>query len=423
MDMVCEKNEDWLHDFSKDRLKLKIIEIDNKKWLTAEGTTLGADNGTGICYILTLMKKIHHNELKFDGLQFNFLFTVREEYDMGGAKNVQKDLIEGDFLINLDSGGENTITIGCVGGIGFKAKIYRKSVEVDQTKKNVVPLKLLCAGLKGGHSGEDSNKGRGHAIKILSQILWKLNKLYSFQLNSINGGGAANAIPREAFAILFVERQDLTSIKSTTTEFFLEIKKQFEGIENNMDFSIEQLENYTDNKILPKNIQDKLLSLLHIIPSGPMSMHPQFKNLVFTSTNLGIIKTKRDYIKLRMLHRSFTKYYNEEICEYVMTLLKMSGLEMERIILGSYPPWTPDFNSKLIGIAKTAYQETFNTMPNVLAVHGGLEATLLIDRLPEIEAIAIGPTAEDLHSPNERLDINSVEGIWNFLINLLRKLE
>ncbi|MFX0034003.1 MAG: M28 family peptidase, partial [Candidatus Hermodarchaeota archaeon] len=154
LDMVCEKNEDTLHDFLKDPLKLKVIEINNEKWLTAEGTTLGADNGTGICYILTLMKKIHNKELQFKSLGFDFLFTIREEYDMGGAKNIEKNLVDGDFLINLDSGGENDITIGCVGGISIKAKIYKESINRDQIKENLIPIKFHCTGLKGGHSGE-----------------------------------------------------------------------------------------------------------------------------------------------------------------------------------------------------------------------------------------------------------------------------
>ena len=423
IDMVCEKNEGVIHDFSNDPLKLKIIETDNEKWLTAEGTTLGADNGTGICYCLSLMKKIYNNDLEFSSLGIDFLFTIREEYDFGGVKNIEKDLISGDFLINLDSGGENSITIGCVGGISIKAKIYKNLIKTDQLKENYIPIKLLCRGLKGGHSGEDSNKVRGNAIKILSQILWKLNKNYSIHLNSINGGGVANAIPREAYAIIFVKKDEFSKLGSFIKEFFIEIKKQFDGIETDMDFSVEKLEEHSDYEVLSKNFQDKLFTTLNLIPSGLISMHPKIERLAFSSTNLGVIRTKKDYIKIRMLHRSFSKYYNEEICEKVFTLLKMSGLETERIVRGSYPPWSPDFNSKILKIAKTAYKDTFNKEPKIRAVHGGLEATLLIDRFPGIEAIAIGPTSKRLHSPDERLHIRSVERVWNFLLNLIKKLD
>ncbi len=423
LDMVCEKNEDTLHDFLKDPLKLRVIEINNEKWLTAEGTTLGADNGTGICYILTLMKKIHNKELQFKSLGFDFLFTIREEYDMGGAKNIEKNLVDGDFLINLDSGGENDITIGCVGGISIKAKIYKESINRDQIKENLIPIKFHCTGLKGGHSGEDCNKGRGNAIKILIQILWKLNKIYSFYLNSINGGGAANAIPREAKAIIFVKNEDFSAIKASSQEFFIEIKKQFEGVEIDMNLSIKNAEDLDEYEILTPTFQDKLFDVLYLIPSQVISMHPKIENLPFSSTNLGVLKRKIDYIKIRMLHRSFSSYYNEETCEKVFELLKMSGLKTERIIRSSYPPWTPNFNYKLLNITKTAYKDTFNKEPNIRAIHGGLEATILINKIPGIEAIAIGPTAKGLHSPDESLHIKSVERIWTFLINLLKKLD
>ncbi|MFW9969354.1 MAG: beta-Ala-His dipeptidase [Candidatus Odinarchaeota archaeon] len=423
LDMICEKNEGIIHDFTKDPLKLKIIDVDEEKWLTAEGTTLGADNGTGICYILTLMKKINKKELEFESLGFDFLFTVREEYDMGGAKKIDKGLIHGQFLINLDSGGENNITIGCVGGISIKARIYTNLVILDQSKEIYIPIKLFCRGLRGGHSGEDSNKGRGNAIKILSQILWKLNRKYEIHLNAINGGNAANAIPREANAIIFIRESEYSEVFSQIMEYFTEIKKVFNGIELDIDFTIDKLNNYSDKKVLPKNIQDKLFTLLFLLPSGALSMHPKISNLAFASTNLGVIKTKKNYIKIRMLHRSFSKFYNEEICKKVFELMKMSGLEMERIIRGTYPPWIPDFNSSLLRIANRAHQDTFNKQPNIKAVHGGLEATLLINHFPELEAIAIGPTNKSLHSPNEMLSIKSVGNTWNFLLNILKRIE
>ena len=423
LDMVCEKNEGVIHDFKKDPLKLIIVEIDKEKWLTAEGTTLGADNGTGICYILTLMNKIYNKELEFNSLGLDFLFTIREEYDMGGAKKIDRDLISGNFLINLDSGGENNITIGCVGGISIKAKIYKNLINIDRGKENLIPIRLFCRGLRGGHSGEDSNKVRGNAIKILSQILWKLNNNYKIHLNSINGGNAANAIPREASAIIFIKKNEYSEIISLVMEYFTEIKKLFNGIELEMDFTVNKLNNHTDNRVLLKDIQDKLLILLFLIPSGPLSMHPKIEDLAFSSTNLGAIKTKEKYIKIRMLHRSFSKFYNEEICEKVFALMKISGLEIEMIIRGSYPPWVTNFNSNLLKVAKTAYKETFKREANIAAIHGGLETTLLINHFPELEAIAIGPTNKHLHSPDEILYINSVERTWNFLLNLLKKLD
>ena len=422
LDMVCEKNEAVIHDFSKDALKLKVIEIEKEKWITAEGTTLGGDNGTGICYLLTLMKKIHNESLKFDSLGLNLIFTVREEYDMGGAKNINKDLVNGKYLINLDSGRDGKITVGCVGGIGFIAEIKTNPIEVNQINAELKSFKLIISGLIGGHSGGDCNKGRGHAIKILSGILWRLTNKYPIYINSINGGGAANAIPREANSIVYIKENLISDIKSTVTEYFAEMKKQFEGIEHEMDLSIEEIKIPNNNRVFSKETQEKLLNLLWLIPSGPLSLHPRIKKLPFTSTNLGIIKTEDNLIKIRMLHRSFSTYYNRSTCEKVIALLEMSGLEIDKRITGSYPPWPPNFDFKLLNLAKNAHYELYNQEAKIIAVHGGLESTLLINLNPEMEAIAIGPTIIDMHSPNERLQVNSVERTWNFLKQLLKKL-
>ncbi|MHA2326218.1 MAG: M28 family peptidase, partial [Promethearchaeota archaeon] len=175
MDMVCEKNKNVEHDFSKDPLKLKIVTDGNEKWLIAEGTTLGADNGTGICTLLTIMKRMHENALSFNSLELVLIFTVSEEVQLAGAKNIDKDLIDGDYLINLDGGYDGMITIGCNGGIGFIAKIKTEPITVDNLKEDLKAVIISIKGLIGGHSGGDINKGRGNAIKVLIQILSNLN--------------------------------------------------------------------------------------------------------------------------------------------------------------------------------------------------------------------------------------------------------
>ena len=421
MDMVCEKNEAVVHDFSKDPLKLKIIDIDNEKWITAEGTTLGADNGVGVCYLLTIMKKFHENELKFDRLGLDLLFTVREEYDMGGAKNIEPNLVDGNYLINLDSG-QKAITIGCTGGIGFHTRVKKKAIFIDREELNLQQINISIFGLVGGHSGR-CNEGQAHAINLLCQILWKLNKKYTIYINKIHGGGAANAIPREANSIIFIKKDQFEELKSYILEIFNEIKNLFNGIEKDMDISIVKFENFSSNEVLSKNVQDKLLDLLYIFPNGPIAFHPKIKDLMFTSTNLGKIRTKEDHIKIRWLHRSLSKYYNKDIYEQVMTLIELSGLEKENKFRGSYPPWEPNFNSELLKIAQNSYKELFKEEVDLKIIHGGLEATLLIDKIPEIEAIAFGANSKGLHSPDERLEVKSVERTWNFLKHLLKKID
>jgi len=374
-----------------------------------------------VCYLLTIMKKIHNNELKFDSLGLDLLFTVREEYDMGGVKNIEPNLIDGKYLINLDSG-QKAITIGCTGGIGFHTRIKKNPIFIDQEELKLQQLNISIFGLIGGHSGR-CNEGQAHAINILSQILWKLNKKYSIYITKIHGGNAANAIPREANSIILIKEHQFEEVKSFIYEIFNEIKELFNGIEKNMNISIEKLEDSTEIEVISRNVQDKLLDLLYIFPNGPIAFHPKINDLMFTSTNLGKIRTKEDHIKIRWLHRSLSKYYNNDIYEQIIALLNLSGLEMENKFRGSYPPWEPDFNSKLLRVAQNTYKELFKEEIDVKIIHGGLEATILIDKIPGIEAISFGANSKGLHSPDERLEIKSVERTWNFLIHLLNKLE
>lgn len=423
MDMVCEKNDDVVHDFSKDPLKLKVIDIGEEKWLTAEGTTLGADDGNGICFNLSIMKKVHDGTLDFDSLSLTLLFTVLEEFNLGGAKNIDKKLVDGTMLINLDSGGEGMITNGCTGGIGFITDINTKPISVDTLDEQFNPLKLSIGGLIGGHSGGDINRGRANANKLLCHILWKLHKNYTIYISAINGGNAANAITREAYAIINAKEGDFEEIKSFIRTLFTEIKKNYEDLEINMQISLEKIKNSSFNTIFSYDIQERLLDLLYIIPSGPLILHPKISSYAFASTNIGILKTEEEHLRIRMLHRSFNKFYNKNTCEQIITLLEMSGLEMVRTITGSYPPWEPKFDSKLLNLAKSAHKELFEEDPIVILIQGGLESTLLINLNPQMEAIAMGPTTVDVHSPNERLRVQSVEHTWKFLLNILKKLD
>ncbi len=423
MDMVCEKNNDVKHNFLQDPLNLKIVEINNEKWLTADGTTLGADNGTGICYNLTVMKKIHDGSLNLKTLSIELLFTVLEENRLGGAKEIDKNMVEGNLLINLDSGEEGMITNGCTGGIGFITNIKTKPISIVHIEEKVIPLRLTLSGLMGGHSGGDINRGRANAIKILIHILWKLSKNYVIHINSINGGGAANAIPREANTIIYVKEEQISEIKSIINSLFSEIKKSYEGIEKNIQISTVILQYNNSDTIIQEKIKEKLLNLLFILPCGPLSIHPKIKTYAFVSTNLGIIKTEKEHIKIRMLHRSFNNYYNKSTCEKILALFEMSGLEMNSSVTGSYPAWEPNNDSRLLNLAKDAYKELSNRDPLIILIQGGLESTLLINLNQNMEAIAIGPTAKDVHSPNERLNINSVEKTWKFLLKILQKLD
>ncbi len=247
--------------------------------------------------------------------------------------------------------------------------------------------------------------------------------MYDIYIHLIHGGDAANAIPRESKCIFFLDQNQLEDLKSYIIMIFDEIRTLFESIEPNMNLTLEKVEEFSKSEVFSKIFQDKLLDLLYTFPNGPITFHPKINNLMFTSTNLGKIRTKEDHIKIRWLHRSLSTYYNHDIYEKILALIDLSGLEKENKFRGSYPPWEANFNSKLLKIAKNSYKELFNEAPEIKIIHGGLEATLLINKIPGIDAIAIGANAKALHSPDERLEIKSVERTWKFLIKLLEELD
>ena len=422
LDMVCEKNEKTIHDFSKDPLKLKIIEINGKKWLTADGTTLGADNGVGIAYQLAFMKKIHNGELEFGNIGLDLLFTVNEEDGLIGAFQIDKDLIKGNSLINLDGEREDIITIGCAGGILTNAKIKLDTIQINQEGDELEAMKIIITGLIGGHSGADIHRGRANAIKLIARILWKLNNNFCIYVNSINGGKRHNAIPRESNSIIYIRKKESTEIIDYINKLTTEMKLEFSSIENNLDISIQKLVDIDINKVLSKETQNKILNILYIMPNGPISMHPYIKNLVLTSTNLASILTKKHRMIVITSQRSFEVFSNLIISEKIMALFKLTDLNIKLKTIGGYGGWKPDFSSNLLKISKETYKELFNEEVNAKAFHVGLEPGVFKIKFPEVEMISIGPNTIGPHSPDERLEIKSVEKLWKFLIKLLKNL-
>ncbi|MFX1601333.1 MAG: beta-Ala-His dipeptidase [Promethearchaeota archaeon] len=422
MDMVCEKNESVIHDFSKDPLKLKVEKIENEEWITAEGTTLGADNGVGICYLLTLMKKIQKGELEFDSLGFDLLFTVDEEQGLRGAFAIENEFIDGNFLINLDSEEDDAVTIGCAGGLVHFIEIIKETMNLNIQDEDFIPIKLSITGLLGGHSGVDIHLGRGNALKIIGQLLWKLNEQYLVHICSIDGGNRTNAIPREANAIFYIEKSKSSEIFNFIELLFTDLKVIFDGIEPNLELSINRLEDFTNNEVLLKNIQNNILNIMYLIHNGPVSMHPQINGLVFTSSNFATISTRKDDIEIKLSQRSLSEYFKNIIWEKTKALFNLSDLEIKIIKDSDYPGWTPNFQSRLLTIYKKVYKNIFNENIKIKAIHAGLECGILKKKFPLLELISIGPTTVGAHSPDERLKIKSVEKVWKLLIELLKKL-
>ncbi|MHA2036870.1 MAG: beta-Ala-His dipeptidase [Promethearchaeota archaeon] len=420
LDMVCEKNEKTSHDFSNDPLNLEIKEIKNETWVSADGTTLGADNGVGICYLLTIMKKIFNRELDFGALGFDLLFTVDEEIGLRGAFKIDEQLIDGNFLINLDAEDEDSVTIGCAGGRVSFIHIKNNNLEIIQ-QNNLIPIKISVSGLLGGHSGADIHIGRGNALKLIGEILWKLNKEFVIKVNSINGGNRTNAIPREANTIIFIKGADFSELKYFIEDLVSKIRVVFDGIEPTLNVSIEKMQDFENINVFTKAVQDNILNILYTIPNGALSIHPKIPGLVFTSSNLAVVKAGKEKIEIKVSQRSLSKYFKIALWEKTKSLFEMTGLDVGITINSDYPGWTPNFGSEILALTKDVYKELYKKDIEVKAIHAGLECGILKKKFPSIEMISIGPNIVGAHSPDERISVQSVKKIWDFIITLLKK--
>jgi len=406
LDMVCEKNSDVEHDFTKDTIK---TEIDGD-WVKAKGTTLGADNGIGGSACLAIMESddIEHPPLEF-------LFTVEEETGLDGAMQLSEGFLKGKRLLNLDSEDEGEFTIGCAGGAD--SQIF---VPFQTEKKNcdeVFQLKL--SGFKGGHSGIDINMGRGNAIKLLSRILWKLSKKLSFQLFLIQGGNLRNAIPRESVAVIGFSSGDSDKFNEIIDNEFDKIKSEYKPIEPDAQYSFERYTEDPGNAII-QDAKHTIINLILSLPHGVVSMHPEIEGLVETSTNLAVVKTEEGKIQIVCSTRSSTASALEATRDAINAITEMADAEIIRE--QGYPGWKPNLESDLLKRMKKAYKDTFNREPHVAAVHAGLECGIIGEKFPGMDMISFGPTIEHPHSPDERVHIGTVEKFWRFLVKVLADL-
>ncbi|MBS3786558.1 beta-Ala-His dipeptidase [Candidatus Bipolaricaulota bacterium] len=404
MDMVCEKNSGVDHDFEIDPIQLK----EEDGWITAEGTTLGADNGIGIAIALAVATG--DREVG----PVDCLFTVDEERGLNGASNLDPELIRGDRLINLDSEEFGVFTIGCAGG--GKTTIELPIDRASSGYENKV--KVSIHGLIGGHSGGDIDKGRANAIKLLARALESLDSS-SFQLTELSGGDKHNAIPREASAVMLVEG-DYSSVKNILAEKFSVLQTEYEEIEPGMTLEVEKLPGVGEDPF-SGGATRALLNLIRALPNGVMAYDKRLESTVETSTNLASVRVQGGSAKLLMSSRSSRESKLEN--------LRKNRIEVIGESLGgkvkhndAYPAWQPDRESRLLEESKKVFQDLYGESPEVKVIHGGLETGIIGEKKQGIEMIAAGPDVESPHSPEERLNIDSVEKFWNLLLGLLREL-
>ncbi len=405
MDMVCEKNSDVEHDFTKDPIQAEI----KGEWIQANGTTLGSDNGIGVAASLAIMEdeSLVHGPLEF-------LFTVDEETGLTGATKIEPGFLSGKKLLNLDSEDEGTFTIGCAGGADSEI-----SLKLKRKQSNGDLFRLKIFGFRGGHSGLDINQGRGNAIKLLSRLLWQASKEFSFGLVKIEGGNKRNAIPREAWADLFFDSNKSQELTSFFKKSFENIQSEYKAVEKEARFSFDKSNSGKEDS-LSDGTQTTLINLLFALPHGVQAMHPEMEDLVETSTNLAIIRTHQDHAQIICSSRSSVASALAATRNAIAAVSELARSDVAQP--DGYPGWTPNLQSPLLQKMKEVYKKNFHKEPKVGAVHAGLECGIIGEKFPGMDMISFGPTIEHPHSPEERVNITSVDKFWKFLTATLTEL-
>jgi len=403
MDMVCEKNSDVAFDFTKDPIKLKI----KGDLLTADGTTLGADNGIGIAMGFALCEdtKAKHGPLEV-------LFTVDEETGLTGAFAIKPDMLTGKIMLNLDSEDFGVLTVGCAGGGDTTIELPLKT-QAAPAGLDSITVKL--SGLRGGHSGVDIHEQRGNAIKLLTRILWEASQKIEFHLADIKGGDKHNAIPREAYANLLIDKSRKAAFTTEVNARAKEIQAEYKPIDPNMKVTVEPGE--VLKTVLDKQSKEKLLNLLHGLPHGVHMMNYDLKTLVETSTNLAVVSMKEGNAVIIMSSRSPAKSEMQDMRDRIKAIAVLAGAKVTEE--KSYPGWKPDLQSKILALTKKTFQDMFKQEPKIEAIHAGLECGIIGEKFPGMDMISIGPTVKNPHSPEENLTISSVGKFYQYLTRIL----
>ena len=415
MDMVCEKNNDTVHDFDNDPIKTYI----DGDFIKAEGTTLGADNGIGMALMLAA---ITSDTLQHPALEC--LFTVDEETGLTGAFRLQDGCLQGKQLINLDSEDDGQVFIGCAGGIDTLAKMHYEAIPSvgGEAREHLYSLRLKVSGLMGGHSGDDINKGRGNANKILVRFLYQVMKEMDMHVAKLDGGNLRNAIAREAEAVITIPIWCKEDIRIMLNHYIATIEQEIGDVEKDFIMSLETTD--TPDFYIPQEDSERLLQALYACPHGMTAMSKTMEGLVETSTNLASIKMREDdkgaYIEINTSQRSSIESKKHDIKQMVECAL---ALACDEVTHGDgYPGWAPNPKSPLLEVTKKAYAELFKTEPKVLAIHAGLECGLFLEKYPYLDMVSIGPQMFGVHSPQERLSITSTGKCWEWLKTILANL-
>ena len=404
IDMVPQKNNDKKHDFEKDPIEAYV----DGEWLTANGTTLGADNGIGVAAAMAVLesKTIAHGSLEV-------LITIDEETGMTGAKNLSPKSLKGEILINLDSEDEGEIYVGCAGGLdGTYTFKYKK----EELPKGYIPLQLNVTGLKGGHSGMDIILGRANANKVIFRLLKILTNKIDARLVSIDGGSLRNAIPREAFAVIAIDKNKETELKKIVADFQKTIKAEYQAVDDGIKILIEKTAK--PKEVINKKTQIALIDAIYACPNGVIRMSDAMPGLVETSTNLAIVKSDAGKIEVKCLMRSSVDTAKDDLAEAMESVFRMAGAKSE--FTGGYSGWKPNVKSPILVVMQETYKKLYKKTPEIKAIHAGLECGIFGGIYPKWDMISFGPTIRHPHSPDEKVNIATVDKFWKFLVATLK---
>ncbi len=406
IDMVCEKNSDKVHDFENDPIEAHIED----GWVTADGTTLGGDDGIGVATELALLASddIEHGPLEC-------LFTVDEETGLTGAFGLKPGFLQSEILLNLDSEDEGQLYIGCAGGQDTLSWLpYQK----EAAPENQEALKVMVSGLKGGHSGDDINKGRANANQLLNRFLWTYKDKFDMKLSAFDGGNLRNAIAREAYAVVTVPKGKGQQVIAEAKGFEEMYQNEYHATEPNLSFSVVSTD-IPETVIGDANFTT-LVNSLYACPHGVIAMSQDIPNFVETSTNLASVKFQENEILVTTSQRSSVETEKDDVTNKVVSVFNLAGTRSKTS--DGYPGWTPNPDSEIMELTKSSYQKLFNVEPKVLAIHAGLECGLIGDKYPGMDMISFGPTLRGVHSPDEKLEIASVEKFWKLTLEVLKNI-
>jgi len=409
VDMVCEKNEGTAHDFLTD----PIAVFRDGDLLRAEGTTLGADDGIGVAAALAVLEStdIRHGPLEV-------LITVGEEMGLTGAKGLQPGTLRAGLLLNLDSGHEGFLTVGCSGGLDSRAL---RRVRFQPPGAGKVPFRLKVAGLKGGHSGGEINQGRGNAIQILARVLWSLVPALGLEIASLSGGGKRNAIAREAFALLFLDPGQEVALRAGLERMEGDLRAGLGTFDPGLSLALDRAQGVPDLQgVMAAQDAGRVVGFLFTMMHGVIAQSPVMPGLVQTSTNLASVVTRPGEVEVGMSHRSSVASDKAAVADRVAALCELAGFEF--LPGEGYPGWQPDPGTPLAQVVAGAHARVFGKAMQIRATHGGLECGIIGQGHPGLQMVSFGPAMWDIHTPDEHLSISSAAGFWKLLTTVLESL-